>query len=231
MKLAVFHGSPRRGNTYRATELFLDELSRLGDVEISEFYLPEALPKFCVGCQLCLSGPRENCPHSKYVDPIYEAIMAADALVFTTPHYGACSMSAGMKNLLDHLDFLTMNIAPRREIFVKRAFIITTASGSTAAIAPIRKYLKNWGVNRVGSLGIRMLTNEWNAMPPAKQARTERRLRHCAARFYTAKRGLPYISTAFMYYMSVFILKRFVGEDTYPHKFWTENGYFTRRPF
>ena len=231
MKITVFHGSPRRGNTYTATALFLDGLRTCGDVEITEFFLPQALPEFCIGCQRCFSAERDACPHSRHVDPIYNAIIAADALVFTTPHHGACSMSSGMKNLLDHLDFLTMNIAPRAELFRKRAFILTTAAGSTAAIASIRKYLKNWGVNRVYTLGIRMLTNEWRAMPKSKQEKFERILRRRAARLYNAKLGAPYISTIFMYYISAFILKRFVGAGSYPHQYWTKNGYFTKRPF
>ncbi|MDR0915941.1 MAG: NAD(P)H-dependent oxidoreductase [Oscillospiraceae bacterium] len=28
MNIAVLHGSPRRGNTYRATRIFMDELTR-----------------------------------------------------------------------------------------------------------------------------------------------------------------------------------------------------------
>jgi multimeric flavodoxin WrbA len=147
----------------------MGELSKFGDVQCTEFFLPEAIPKFCTGCQLCLGNPHEKCPHSEYVSPILNAILDADALVFTTPHYGACSMTAGMKNLLDHLDFLTMTVAPRAEVFHKKAFIITTAAGSTAAIKPIEKYLKNWGINRVNSLGLIMFIDKWSKMPEAKQ--------------------------------------------------------------
>ena len=167
MRIAVFHGSPRKGNTYRATKLFMDEISKLGEVEFAEFFLPDALPKFCTGCQLCFGNPHGKCPHTEYVSPILNAILEANALIFATPHHGACTMSAGMKNLLDHLDFLTMTVAPRKEIFRKKAFIITTATGSTAAIKPIAKFLKNWGINRVNSFGIRMFIEKWNEMPVA----------------------------------------------------------------
>ena len=231
MKIAVFHGSPRKGNTYKATGFFMDELSKRQGVEFTEFFLPEALPEFCVGCQLCLGNPHDKCPHFQYVLPIYDAIMAADALVFTTPHYGACSMSGGMKNLLDHLDFLTLAVSPRKEIFRKKAFIITTGAGAVSAGKPIRKYLKNWGVNRVYLFGIRMLVNEWHGMPQKKQDEFEKKLRRKANRFYNVKKGWPYLSAIFMYYMSAFILKKFIGADAYPYKYWQENGYFTKRPF
>jgi len=229
-RVAVFHGSPRKGNTYRATKIFLDELENCGDVKYTEFFFPEALPKFCAGCQRCLGGPRENCPHAAFVTPILEAILIADALVFTTPHY-ACDMSGSMKNLLDHLDFLTLNVAPRREIFQKKAFILTTGAGSAAAIGPIKKFLKNWGINRVSALGLRLFTDKWGKMSGKKQERYVKKLRASARKFYRAKKRRPYLSTVMMYHMSKFILKKYVGKGNYPYEYWSENGYFRERPF
>jgi multimeric flavodoxin WrbA len=231
MTIAVFHGSPRKGNTYKATKLFMSELSKFGDVQYTEFFLPEAMPEFCTGCQLCLGGPQENCPHSQYVTPILNTIISADALIFTTPHYGACSMSSCMKNLLDHLDFLTLNIAPRKEVFHKKAFIITTGAGSSAAIKPIKKYLKNWGVNRVYTVGFKMFIDQWSKMPEVKQIKFKGMICKAARRFYYSQKRMPYSSTLFMFYLSKFILKKYVGEDGYPYKYWKDNGYFEKRPF
>lgn len=231
MTIAIFHGSPRKGNTYIATKIFKDALSTCGDVQYTEYFLPQSLPEFCTGCQLCLGNPHEKCPHSQYVTPILDAILRADALIFTTPHHGACSMSSCMKNLLDHLDFLTMTVSPRVEMFRKKAFIITTGSGSTAAIRPIKSYLKNWGVNRVGSIGLRMFTNKWEAMPAAKQARFANKLRRAAYTFYHTQKGHPYVSTVGMYHINKFILKKYVGQGAYPYEYWKDNGYFSKRPF
>jgi len=136
-----------------------------------------------------------------------------------------------MKNLLDHLDFLTMNVAPRKEMFGKKAFILSTGAGSGAAITPIKKYLKNWGINRVCSLGIRMFTDKWDKMPMKKYKRHEYKLRRKARRFYNLQKKAPYISTVFTYYMSKFILKKYVGAGNYPYEYWKEQGYFKKRPF
>ena len=231
MKVVVFHGSPRKGNTYKATKIFMEELSEFGDVHFTEFFLPQAIPEFCIGCQRCLESPPEKCPHTEYVSPILSAIVEADALIFTTPHYGACTMSAGMKNLLDHLDFLTMTVAPRAEIFSKKAFIITTATGSTAAIKPIAKYLKNWGINRVSSLGIRMYIDKWDLMSPKKQAKFNKKLRKHARKFYYLKKKRPYLSTALMYHIFKFVVKKYIGEGNYPYEYWKEHGYFKKSPF
>ena len=231
MKVAVFHGSPRKGNTYKATSFFTDELSKYSDVKFAEFFFPKDLPVFCTGCQLCIEESNELCPHSKYITPVLNEILDADALIFATPHYGACSMSSSMKSLLDHLDFLTLNVYPRAELFEKKAFIITTGAGSTAAIKPIRMFLINWGINRVNSLGIRLFTGKWDAMSDSKQARFEKKIRNAANRFYKAKKKRPYIKAIFMYYMSKFILKNYAGEDANPYKYWQEKGYFEKRPF
>lgn len=73
MKVVVFHGSPRKGNTYKATEIFMNELSNCGNVSFSEFFLPQSLPEFCHGCQLCLGNPSEKCPHANYVQSVKES--------------------------------------------------------------------------------------------------------------------------------------------------------------
>ena len=231
MKAAVFHGSPRKGNTYAATKIFMDELAKNGDVEYIEFFMPKDLPAFCTGCTLCLGGMREKCPNAEYVAPIFDAVIAADALIFATPHYGACAMPASMKTLFDHLDFLVLNAAPRDEIFAKKSFILTTGAGTAAAIRPIRKLLLHWGINRVYSLGIRLFTDKWSKMPKSKQASHERALRRSAGKFYKAKRKPPCLSTIFFYHMSRFVLKRYVGEGNAPYELWKERGYFGKRPF
>jgi len=231
MNITVFHGSPRKGNTYHATNIFMDELRKCGGVHFTEFFLPKDLPAFCTGCTLCLGGMREKCPNAGYVAPILDAIINADALVFATPHYGACSMSGAMKNLLDHLDFLVLNVSPRAEIFSKRAFILSTGAGTAAAIKPIKKFLKHWGINRVYSRGLRLFTDKWSNMPEAKQARFAKILRHSANKFYHTRKKHPYISTVFYYHMTKFILKRYVGAGNHPYELWKEKGYFKKRPF
>ena len=231
MKVAVFHGGPRNGNTYHATKIFMNELSKSGTVDFVEFFTLKALPKFCTGCTLCLGGSQDKCPNAQYVHPVFDELIHADAFIFATPHYGACSMPGSMKNLFDHFDFLVLNVSPREELFSKKAFIITTGAGSKAAIKPIRNVLRHWGVNRVQSLGLRMYTNLWNRMPKARQEKYEEALRRSARKFYQTKKGRPYLSTIFFYHLSKFILKRYVGEGNYAYDHWKEKGYFHKRPF
>ena len=208
----------------------METLQKNGDVQFVEFFMPQSLPEFCTGCQLCLGHPSDKCPHAQYVTPILNAIIEADAFIFATPHYGASSMTSSMKNLLDHLDFLTLVVAPRSELFTKKAFIITTGTGSQAAIKPIKNFLKNWGVNRVYSLGFRMFIDKWDKMKASKKSRFERQLQQSANKFYAVKVKQPYISTILMYHMSKFILKKYVGKDAYSYKYWEERGFFVNNP-
>ena len=231
MKIAVFHGSPRKGNTYFATRMFMEELSACGEVSFTEFFMPHDLPGFCTGCTLCLRGLYETCPNAQYANPILQTLLDSDALIFATPHYGACSMPGGMKNLFDHLDFLVLPVAPRAEIFNKKAFVLSTGSGSVAALKPIKKTLKHWGVNRVYTLGVRMHTNLWDKMPQAKQERYKTSIQKSARKFFKAQKGRPYFSTILFYHVSKFIVKKFVGVGNYPYAYWQEQGYFDRRPF
>ena len=232
MRVAVFHGSPRKGNTYRAAEIFLEKLSACGEVHVTEFFLPKDLPAFCTGCTLCFQGVQEKCPNARYVTPILDEIICADALVFATPHYGACSMPAVMKTLFDHIDFLVLNVSPREEMFEKKAFLITTGAGSTAAIQPMRSFLKHCGVNRVYSLGFRLLTDKWANIPEARRARYENSLRRGAQKFYRAKKRRPYLSTIIFYHIvKSIVMKKYIGAGNYPYENWRAKGYFDKRPF
>ena len=231
MKVCMIHGSPRKGNTYGATQILKNELLKCGEINFTEFFLPETIPEFCTGCQICLGNPHEKCPHAQYVTPVINSIISSDALIITSSHGGASMMPASLKNLFDHLDFLTLTVAPREEIFGKKAFLITTGSGSVSAINPMVKCLKNWGINRVYTFGMRMFTDKWDKMPESKRVRFENTLRRNARKFYNANRKRPYISTVFMYHMSKFILHRYIGKGAYPYEYWLERGWFNKRPF
>jgi len=231
MKVVVFNGSPRKGNTYIVTRIFLDELTKCGEVELTEFSFPKDMPEFCIGCQQCLGGPREKCPHSNLVDPIYDSIIEADALVFATPHFGASCMPGSMKTLFDHLAFFEMTVAPRKVIFQKKAFILTTGSGSKQNIKIIKSCLMNWGINRVKSFGIRMLTDKWEAIPQKRKSRLEAAIRRKARQLYGLKKKYPYPKTVMMYFLNRFIIRNFVGEGNYPYEYWKANEYFKEPPF
>lgn len=206
MKLTVIHGSPRKGNTYRATQTFLEALKKRGEVEAREFFLPQDLPEFCRGCCACVTRGEGNCPHLQSVKPILDSMLESDALVLTTPVY-VMSASGGMKNFLDHYPFLFLNHRPRPEFFHKKAFLISTAAGAgmKSAMKPIATSLKYWGINRVYQKGFRIFALSWDDMPPEKQEAYARQLDRCAEKFWRAVRkgdSAPYLFTRFFFFIS-----------------------------
>ena len=228
MKIAVIHGSPRKGNTYLAARKFIEALGKRGEVEASEFFLPEALPEFCRGCCSCVLRGEETCPHARYAGPVLDSMLAADALLFTTPVY-VMSASGVMKNFLDHYPFLFINHRPRPEFFRKKAFVLSTATGGglRSAMKPIATCLKFWGVNRIHRKGFRIFALSWEEMPAKKRADYGRQIDQCAEKFRRAVErgpGAPYLFTRFYFAMSRWMQKRGMSTPA-DRRYWQSQGW------
>lgn len=184
MKIVVLHGSPRRGNTYEATQKVMATMGTQGTVEFREFFLPQDMPEFCRGCVACILFSEKKCPHASYVQPIVTAMDEADGFIFTSPVY-VMQLSGGMKVLLDHFAYVYMNHRPR--YMRKKALVIATTAG--AGIDNCLKYLKQnltmWGVNKVYTVGIQMMSAGWRDMDPARRSKAEERLARVGHEFYT----------------------------------------------
>ena len=138
MKIVIVHGSPRKGNTYKATEVCKEEMRKHGEVEFAEIFLPKDLPEFCCGCMACFLKGKEKCPHAEYTIPILEHMISADALIFTTPVF-ALSLSGCMKSFLDHYAYIFIVHRSRIEMFkkkAKKAKIFFHSCGSVYDIIP-----------------------------------------------------------------------------------------------
>jgi len=190
MKITVVHGSPRKGNTYQATRRFMDEMTACGEavgdvLEFHEIFLPRDFPHFCLGCRTCFSKGEEYCPHAECLIPARDAMLKADGLVFASPVY-VLSVSGGMKAFLDQFGFLFAVHRPRREMFGKKAMILSTTAGVglNAVRRTIASSLKSWCVNRVYFLGLRLLYSDAERMSGRRKQEHERRLRKSARKFY-----------------------------------------------
>lgn len=234
MNIVIIHGSARKGNTYAATEVFKKAMQAKGPVSFTEFFLPKDMPEFCTSCHGCFMRGEDKCPHRKWTEPMLEAMLAADALIMTSPSYvlGASSL---IKNVLDHFGYIFIVHRPREEMFTKKAFIISTTAGAgtRSAIKTIATSLRFWGVNRIYSLGFALHEIAWEKMKPARKARFEQRLRRAGAKFYqevaSKKRHIPYLKTRMMFGMMRKMIASY--EDTSLDKqYWTQKGWFTKTP-
>lgn len=239
MKLTIIHGSPRKGNTYTAVQTALQEMRLHGEVEAREFFLPDDLPFFCMGCMACFEKGEEACPHAQYTIPLRDAMNDADALILTTPVY-ALRESGAVKAFLDHFAFQFIVHRPRLSMFGKKALIVcTTAGGGTQkSMEALKTSLTYWGVNRVYTLGMALHAGKWADMEDGKRTRFERKIRRCASAFYKdvhgGKRHIPYPILYIMYPFARAMLsgKLFkMPEDSLDRRYWEEKGLLQRRPF
>lgn len=184
MRVVVIHGSPRKGNTYEATQKVMSHMRQRGDVEFTEFFLPKDMPEFCRGCFICFFHGEDKCPHAKYVQPIVQAMDEADGFIFASPVY-VMQLSGSLKALLDHLAYVYMNHRPR--YMRKKALVIATTAG--AGLGNCLKYIKQnlglWGVVKVYTLGVQMQSMGWDDMESGRRAKAEQRIDRVAQEFYT----------------------------------------------
>jgi len=119
MKITIINGSSRKGNTYAVTQIFKNEMTACGEVKFTEFYLPQDMPMFCIGCASCFDKGEQTCPNAEYTMPIFESLLGADAVIITTPVY-VMQAAGAVTAFLNHSGFLSLVHRPHRECSAKR---------------------------------------------------------------------------------------------------------------
>jgi multimeric flavodoxin WrbA len=122
-KVTAFVGSARKKHTYDATELFLQKLKSVGDVECEIVRLSDYNLETCKGCRVCFDQGEEYCQFKDDRDNLIEKIMNSDGVIFASPNY-SFQVSALMKIFLDRLGFVF-----HRPRFFGKAFTSIVAQG------------------------------------------------------------------------------------------------------
>ena len=187
MNIVVINGNARHGSTWHCKELFVGELRRYTQVALREFTLPKDMPHFCTGCFNCFFKGEETCPHAKYVQPIVEAMLAADLIVLTSPVY-VFDASGQMKAFLDHLGYMWLVHRPQASMFRKIGVTISTTAGAglSHATKTMANSLTYWGARRVLSFKAAVNAVSWDGVPKDKRTEKERRLKELAQHAYNA---------------------------------------------
>ncbi len=227
MQICVVHGSPRRGNTWQALTLVRRELLQLGAVEFTEYQVPNDMAAYCCGCYACFERGEQYCPAAAEMQPIGASMLAADAVILTSPAY-VIGPSAAMKNFLDHTACLFMAHRPEPRLFGKPALVLSTAAGYGArqANAVMARCLRHWGASVIAQASIRIYAADWSQMPARKQQRLGRRLRRDARRLYAAAARPPSLT---MFGRGLFVLMRSMMKS-YPDghmdkEYWRRQGW------
>ncbi len=230
MKITVINGSEKKGVTYRLKEIFLEPFR--DSAKISEFYLPKDGPGFCIGCTSCFLTKQELCKDYETVQKIEKAMLEADLLVFTSPVY-VYHTTGAMKALLDHFGYRWMPHRPAKEMFGKRAVIITQClgGGGSSTIKDIKDSLSWWGISDIRTCKFKLMGDiVWDRLPEKKRDEMTRKLTTLAHKMLSIDYSKPAhttLSTKAKFYV-VRMLQTSLGKGNPEYtdfKYWKEQGW------
>ena len=231
MKITVINGTELEGCTFAMKELFL---SAIGDGHnVTEYFLPRDCPVFCTGCKACFYRDISVCPQSQYTVPIWESILEADLLVFTSPAY-VFHLTAQMKALLDHLATKWMAHSPEKPMFRKQAVIITNAigQGMSKAARDIKDSLDFWGVARTYIIKQALFQPKWDSVSEKCKETIRKQCKCVVAKIHSKKNVKPCLKVKVLFSVMKIAQKmidkseRKAGrERTKDYLHWQENGW------
>ena len=230
MKITVINGTEKHGITYRLKEMFLEPFR--GKAEITEFYLPKDGPGFCIGCITCFGKGEKFCKDAACIQKIEKALLEADLLVFTSPSY-VMHPTGAMKAMLDHFGYRWMPHRPAKEMFGKRAVIITQAlgAGEGSTAKDIKDSLSWWGISYIKICKFKLMGDVvWDRLSEKKRRQMTNGIAKMAKKFaaidYSKKAGTSLITKAKFYIVRQ--MQTGLGKDNPEYtdfKYWKANGW------
>ena len=230
MKITVINGTEKHGITYKLKEMFLEPFK--GKAEITEFYLPKDGPGYCIGCITCFGKGEKLCKDAACIQKIEKALLEADLLVFTSPSY-VMHPTGAMKALLDHFGYRWMPHRPAKEMFGKRAVIITQAlgAGEGSTAKDIKDSLSWWGISYIKICKFKLMGDVvWDRLSEKKRRQMTNGIAKMAKKFaaidYSKKAGTSLITKAKFYIVRK--MQTGLGKDNPEYtdfKYWKANGW------
>lgn len=86
MKIAVFNGSPRKGNTSAMVQAFREGAEAAGH-QVEEYQVGRMKIAGCMGCEYCHTKGQGSCIQKDDFEKILPAYKEADMVVFASPVY------------------------------------------------------------------------------------------------------------------------------------------------
>lgn len=223
MKIVMIHGQNHKGSTWYAANLLLNYIDC--EKEVEEFFLPRDLNHFCLGCFRCIEG-RDRCPYWEEKKKINDAILDADLLIFTTPNY--CMMpSAPMKAFLDLFFTNWMAHKPYKEMFFKRAVVISTASGAGAkkAAALVADNLRHWCIPDIIKYGVQVQAMKPEMIPDRIKLKINKDMKRLGARLSKNKKIHIGLETKFIFLLGCSMQKANWEASPSEKDYWKQQGW------
>lgn len=236
MKITVINATEIKGITFRAKEMFLENFK---DAEIAEFYLPKDCPAFCAGCKTCILKSEEKCKDFEYIQKIDLALRDADLIVMASPAY-VFHTTGAMKAMLDHFAYRWIPHRPAKEMFTKRAVIITQAlgAGEKSALKDIKDSLSWWGISEIYTTSFKLMSEViWNNLPQKKQNEIKNKMHKLANKISKIDFTKPG-KTGFVAKMKFYIVRMMQSDlgkkdpQYRDYNYWKDNGWLDKvRPW
>ncbi len=230
MKITVINGTEKKGVTYKLKEIFLEQFR--DRAEITEFYLPKDGPGFCTGCTACFMEKQNLCKDAEKVQKIEKALLEADLLVFTSPAY-VFHTTGAMKAMLDHFGYRWMPHRPAKEMFGKRAVIITQClgAGASSTVKDIKDSLSWWGISYIRTCSFKLMSEiHWDKISEKKRDEMNKKLNSMARKMLSIDYSKPAHTspvTKIKFYI-VRMIQTGLGKDNPEYtdfKYWKSNGW------
>jgi len=150
VKVLAIVGSPRKGNSYKMTQLVEERMKNLGDVEFEYLFLKDMDMGRCTGCHVCVTKGEDKCPSAFDQKSMEEKMMAANGVIFVTPTY-SFHISGLMKCFVDYFTYCV-----HRPRFFGRQAMVFVLRGDILkdGIKYMVKVAKSWGFNVPCTLGV-----------------------------------------------------------------------------
>ena len=229
MKVLVIMGSPRKGNTYHATERIREIIQETVPVEWDYVMLKDAHLEDCRGCYQCFERGEEYCSLKDDSSLLEQKMKEADGVVFATPVYGF-QVSYLMKLFIDRHGY----VFHRPRFFRQKALLLTTAGavGSDDVLKYLNLVARIWGFEVAARVGIRTHAT-FGPLPPYVIQENEKKLQKAADAFLAALQTGTRSRPGLFDVLAFHIGRAPSGElgDLAPadHQYWTDQGWLEKK--
>lgn len=227
MKIVVINGQNHKGSTWHIGNMLAEKIS--GEKEITEFFLPRDLNRFCLGCYSCMKDVT-ICPYYSEKKIIADAMEESDLLIFTSPNY--CMLpSAPLKAFIDLFYQYWLPHRPQANMFGKKAVVISTTAGIGAGkvCSQLKRTLAYWGVPYIKKYAVTVQASSWNDVSQKKKDKIEKDITKLAKSIKKAKVGKPSPYIRFMFNMMALTKK---NPDDPEIEHWQKQGWLDgKRPW
>lgn len=232
MKIIIIHGQSHKGSTCMVARQLAQKVSKKTgeECELQEYFMPKDFNEPCRGCFTCYQNDLECCPHFKQLQPITDAMLAADLLIFASPVY-VFHATGQMMNLLDHLGTWWIVHRPRKEMTKKQAVVISTAAGGgmKSTCKDMADSMEMWGVCKVYRLGLAVQAAKPEQIPERTKSKIDQKTDTLSEKIVanTGKSGMNIRAKMFFYLM------RFIHMHFNPmepdYSYWEKKGWHGKK--